>query len=227
MTSTCRVQYVLAATGVETTGSCLLILWEEDQIGHGQTRGQLSPGTSAAMALPVSWCTIWKGTPQDCVDNLHLAHAVPASVRTVNLGKWFPPWTVKCQTWSDPLNLHIFGVSTDVLLFSECGHLLVHHYCVFTKGISHVSRRGSFLEISEHSSRSPRLWAGGDRTRIWHSCHLYIEDWLPRGASSSGIRMKNHPAVWLGGCALLARYGCPGYSDVSNVCFISVSAFAL
>ena len=26
---------------------------------------------------PMSWYTIWKGTPQDCVDHLRLAHAVP------------------------------------------------------------------------------------------------------------------------------------------------------
>ena len=30
---------------------------------------------------PVSWCTIWKGTPQDCIDHMRLAHAVPASVK--------------------------------------------------------------------------------------------------------------------------------------------------
>ena len=64
---------------------------------------------------PVSWCTIWKGTPQDCMDHLRLAHAVPASVKTANLGKWFLPWTVKRQTWSDALNPRISNISTDVL----------------------------------------------------------------------------------------------------------------
>ena len=49
-------------------------------------------------------------------------------------GKWFPQWTVKHQTWSDALNPRISGVSTDVLLFSECGAPLVHHYRVFAKG---------------------------------------------------------------------------------------------
>ena len=60
---------------------------------------------------PVSWCTIWKGTPQDCMDHLRLAHAVPASVKTTNLGKWLPPWTVKQQTWCNALNPRIAGVS--------------------------------------------------------------------------------------------------------------------
>ena len=83
---------------------------------------------------PVSWCTQWNGTPQDCIDHLHLAHAVPATVKTANLGKWFPPWMVKRQTLCDALNPHISGVSTDVLLFSQCGAPLIHHYRVFGKG---------------------------------------------------------------------------------------------
>ena len=29
---------------------------------------------------PVSGCTVWKGTPQDCMDHLRVAHAVPAAV---------------------------------------------------------------------------------------------------------------------------------------------------
>ena len=29
---------------------------------------------------PVSWCTQWKGTPQDCMDHIHLVHAVTAMV---------------------------------------------------------------------------------------------------------------------------------------------------
>ena len=60
--------------------------------------------------------------------------------------------------------------------------------------------------ISGHSSRSSRLWAGGDRTRIRHSCRPYIEARLPRGASGSGIQMKNDNAVRLTGCTLLVRW---------------------
>ena len=74
---------------------------------------------------PVSWCTVWNRTPQDCMGHLHLAHTIPASVRTANLGKWFPPWTVTRQTWKDALNPRNLGV-----FVSECGHTLVHHYRV-------------------------------------------------------------------------------------------------
>ena len=68
-----------------------------------------------------------------------------APVRTAHLGKWFPPWTVKRQTWSNALNLRISGVSTNVLC-RECGHPLVHHYRVSTKGMSHASLRVSYLD---------------------------------------------------------------------------------
>ena len=94
---------------------------------------------------PVSWCIIWKGTPQYCMNHLRLAHAVPATVKTANLGKWFPPWTVKRQTWCDALNPRISGVSMDVLLFSECGAPLIHHYRVFGRGVSYISLRGSYI----------------------------------------------------------------------------------
>ena len=69
---------------------------------------------------PVSGCTVWKGTPQDCMDHLRVAHAVPAAVKSANLGKWFPqkPWTVRRQTWPDTLKPPNSGISTDVLLFS-------------------------------------------------------------------------------------------------------------
>ena len=43
---------------------------------------------------PVSWCTVWKGTPQDCMDHLRGAHDVPWEVKSACLEKFLPPWTV-------------------------------------------------------------------------------------------------------------------------------------
>ena len=65
------------------------------------------------------------------MDHLRLAHAVPATVKVANLGKWFPPWTVSREMWCDALKPRISGMSTDVLLFSESGAPLIHHYRVF------------------------------------------------------------------------------------------------
>ena len=80
---------------------------------------------------PVSWCTTWKGTLQDCVDHIRQKHSVPNSVKVVNLGRWFPPWTVTRAAWHKAMKSHVSAVSTDVLLFIECGSSLVHHYRVF------------------------------------------------------------------------------------------------
>ena len=47
-------------------------------------------------------------------------------------GKIVPTMDSDASDVSDALNPRISGVSTDVLLLSECGHALVHHYRVFT-----------------------------------------------------------------------------------------------
>ena len=80
---------------------------------------------------PVSWCTQWKDMPQDCVDHIRLAHAVPATVKAANLGRWFPPWTVSRETWREALKSTVSGVSTDALLFSQNCTPLAHRYRVF------------------------------------------------------------------------------------------------
>ena len=94
---------------------------------------------------PVSWCTQWKGTPQDCVAHLRQAHTVPYIVRAVNLVKWFPPWTVSREVWREALLPYVSGVSTDILLFSERGVPLIHHYRVLGGGSTHVSLHGSYM----------------------------------------------------------------------------------
>ena len=34
---------------------------------------------------PVSWCTVWKGTPQDCMDHVRGAHDVPWVVKSASI----------------------------------------------------------------------------------------------------------------------------------------------
>ena len=75
------------------------------------------------------------------MDHLRLAHAVPATMKAANLGKLFPPWTVSREIWRDALKPRISGVSTYVLLFSESGAPLIHHYRVFGWGGAHASLR--------------------------------------------------------------------------------------
>ena len=33
---------------------------------------------------PVSWCTVWKGTPQDCMDHVRGAHDVPSDIKSTD-----------------------------------------------------------------------------------------------------------------------------------------------
>ena len=43
---------------------------------------------------PVTWCTVWKGTAQDCVDHQRRTHEISQAVKAANLARYFPPWTV-------------------------------------------------------------------------------------------------------------------------------------
>ena len=94
---------------------------------------------------PVSWCTQWKGTLQDCIDHIRLVHSVPVTVKAGNLGRRLPPWIVTQDMWRVALKATVSGVSTDALLFRWCGTPLVHRYCVFGGGGAHVSLRGNFM----------------------------------------------------------------------------------
>ena len=82
---------------------------------------------------PVSWCTVWKGTPQDCMDHVR------------GRMTFLVPWTVRCQVWSDSLKQNHSGISTDVLLFSDINLSLVHHYRVHKRGVPHVAFRKNYM----------------------------------------------------------------------------------
>ena len=94
---------------------------------------------------PVSWCTVWKGTPQDCMDHIRGAHDVPWEIKSASLEKYLPPWTVTRQVWTDSLTSRHSGISTDVLLFSDIGLSLVHHYIVHKRGLPHIAFRRNYM----------------------------------------------------------------------------------
>ena len=91
--------------------------------------------------------------PQDCVDHIRLAHAVPATEKAANLGRWFPPWTVSRDKWCEALNSSVSGVSMDALLFSQSCVPLVHRYQVIV--CSDVSLRGNYMVHGAGGSRGP------------------------------------------------------------------------
>ena len=94
---------------------------------------------------PVSWCTVWKGTPQDCMDHVRGAHDVPWDVKSANLEQFVPPWTVRRQVWSDSLKQRHSGISTDILLFSDINLSLVHHYRIHKRGLPHIAFRRNYM----------------------------------------------------------------------------------
>ena len=94
---------------------------------------------------PVTWCTVWKGTAQDCIDHMRRVHKVPLSVKAANLAKYFPAWTVTRDQWTDMLMPSISGVAIDTLLFSRVGSTLCHRYRIISRTGSHAAFRGSYL----------------------------------------------------------------------------------
>ena len=94
---------------------------------------------------PISCCTVWKGTPQDCMDHLRGSHNVPWEVKSACLEKFIPPWTVSRKLWSDSLSAQHSGISTDVLLFSDIHLSLVHHYRIHKRALPHIAFRKNYL----------------------------------------------------------------------------------
>ena len=93
----------------------------------------------------VTWCTVWKGTAQDCVDHMRWAHDILPVVKAANLARWFPPWTVTREQWTSMTQPAISGVVVDTLLFSRIGVPLFHRYRVISRSGTHGAFRGSYM----------------------------------------------------------------------------------
>ena len=109
----------------------LYVLWHTHQVRYVSACG--------ALPLGVSWCTVCKGTPQDLMDHVRGAHNVPGEIKKVRLETLFPPQTVTCQVYTDSLTSRHSGISNGVLLFSDIGLSLIHHYRVHKRGLPHVT----------------------------------------------------------------------------------------
>ena len=83
----------------------------------------------------MTWCTVWKGALQDITDHVRYAHRVPEAVNNVRLEKIIPPWTVTREIYKESLTPRHSGISNDILLFSDIGLSLSHHYRVHKKGV--------------------------------------------------------------------------------------------
>ena len=122
---------------------------------------------------PVSWCTMWRGTAQDCMDHLRGAHDVPWISKTANIERCIPPWTVSREMWTESLRAEHSGISTDIMLFSDLGLSLTHHYRVHRCGIPYVAFRGDYIlrlrallpaPLNSHQETVPPSEVGPDVT---------------------------------------------------------------
>ena len=93
----------------------------------------------------MSWCTVWKGAPQDLMDHVRGSHRVPEEVQNIKLETLIPPWTVTRQVYMDSLTSRHSGISNDILQFSDIGLSLTHHYRVHKRGVPHVAFRRNYM----------------------------------------------------------------------------------
>ena len=91
------------------------------------------------------WCTVWKGAPQDLMDHVRGAHKVPEEVQNIKLETLIPPWTVTRKMYMESLTSRHSRISNDILLFSDIGLSLAHHYRVHKRGIPHVAFRKIYM----------------------------------------------------------------------------------
>ena len=109
---------------------------------------------------PIVWCTMWKGSPQDCLEHVRNGHDVPWISKTASIEKYAPPWTVRRELWTDSLRVEHSGISTDILLFSELGLSLKQHYRVYRGGLPHAVFRTDYMQRIRALLPSPRLTGG-------------------------------------------------------------------
>ena len=93
----------------------------------------------------MTWCTVWKGKPQDYIDHMRRVHDTPPLVKAANLTRWFSPWTVSREQ-SSLTQSAVSGIAVDILLFSRIGVPLFHRYRVFDQPGTHVAFRGTYMQ---------------------------------------------------------------------------------
>ena len=144
---------------------------------------------------PVTWCTVWKGTAQDCVDHMRRAHDISLIVKLANLARWFLPWTVTREQWSSMTRLAVSGIAVDTLLFSRIGMPLFHRYRGFNRPGTHMAFRGTYMQrlrtfLEELDAASLR--------RCHRRCAREIAAWMLR----TSLRHK-----WAGAGSLFSTQG--------------------
>ena len=81
MRKTCRERFGPTASG--TCPTCE----KHIQVNLGKHVALYHLDLTQLWRCPVPWCTVWKGTSQDCVDHMRKAHDTPVFVKAGNLAR--------------------------------------------------------------------------------------------------------------------------------------------
>ena len=180
---------------------------------------------------PVTWCMVWKGTAQDCIDHMRRAHDIPPIVKAANLARWFPPWTVTREQWSSMSRPAVSGIAVDTLLFSRIGLPLFHHYRVVNRSGTHGAFPGpymrwlhAFLEESDAAllCRRHRRCALDIAARMSRTSIQDTEDKTPDVSSRPQVTRRSvsrarRPTRPVAGSSLATRPGCPHRSEANTI----------
>ena len=139
MRKTCRERFGPTASG--TCPTCEKYI----QVNLGKHVALYHLDLAQLWRCPVPWCTVWKGTSQDCVDHMRKAYDIPVFVKVGNLARWFLPWTVTREQWHSMSRPSVSGIAFDTFLFSRIGMPLFHQYRVFDRQGSHPDFRGTYM----------------------------------------------------------------------------------
>ena len=150
----------------------------------------------------VTWCTVWKGTAQDCVDHMRRTHDAPLAVKAANLGRYFPPWTVTREQWSTITHPSISGVAIDTLLFSRIGSPLFHCYRIISRTGTHAAFWGTYMRRL-HAFREE-----SDSAAVRWQHRRCAKDNTDVAVIRSGLRRQN------GGCSFSSHSLSPGPGDL-------------
>ena len=80
---------------------------------------------------PVSWCTVWKGTPQDCMDDVRGVHDVRCDIKSASLEKNSRRGLSSARFGRMPSNPAIRGCPPT----SYCSATLTSHWRIILQGL--------------------------------------------------------------------------------------------
>ena len=109
---------------------------------------------------PVSWCTVWRGSPQDCMEHLRNGHDVPWISKTASIERFAPPWTVRREVWMESMRLEHSGIINRYSAFQRARIVAETPYRVYRGGLPHAAFRSDYMARLRALLPTPRSTTG-------------------------------------------------------------------